>query len=384
MPPLSQPNQPSASNPARPPPTKSMKNRLLVTLFSICFGFGQAVFAQTVRPSTPTPVLTPVAPTPSTTPVAMVGNNQLPPQIAALSSEIDLFSYALQTAQWVDVSMWSQAQVGETSIPSIRLTGSATMSSIEQALKNMNASIKMSSVKEYIQYYVRVRDANGTLSVSGGDYKQPVVGKEGATLQPVVDLQLEYSTLILWRNLRGIKMTTFDNQGRITGTYGIEYFDNGFYFPTRAAGKVLLEVTVQDGDKTVTTVYDLRKATTADVTTVTVKATLSLRNYVEVTDKDQIILVPETFGGVGDNVLGAIILTSPRDMSVAARTIENKNATAFKYRQIDGSDTTWKTFPASPNGMATIKLGAGKWHVYGIFPDTALQPPPFSGGNGKG
>lgn len=377
--------------------------RFVLCVFSFVIGFGSRAFAQPVPPANlpaPRAAPTPTAPT-NLSAVTVVAQNQLPTAIASLGSEAQLFSYALSTAVWARVWVNSNAQVSSIDVPPIRLSGlGVTLAEVQAAIIAAQVSLKITSA-EQVNYSVHLQDASNNLSLWGYDYKTPVLPKSplagttesggggggGVNIStPVpfkVNLQLMDYTLVLWKGLRSVKITTFDDAGRVRDGFMLNIDDKGYYFPTGAAGRVLIEITEIDPatGKDMTKVFDLRKKAKANIIPLATTVTLSGKNYVEVKDKD-VILVPMTAGGVGDNVLGCLIQTQVRDVSVAARTIENINATGFRWRQIDStSDSSWKqtALKADTNGMVLLnQLPVGKYHFEPVFPEGACVPAPYT------
>ncbi|MEK7607429.1 MAG: hypothetical protein AAB484_00685 [Patescibacteria group bacterium] len=311
--------------------------------------------------------------------------SSLPSQIAALADEAELASYALRTAREVEISLYSSALIGNRPNKNIKLNGPVTLPMIQEAVTAANLSIRLSGLEE-IWYHVNVHDTNWTVPLWGSQVKKPVIGKAGGYQADfAIELQLNSFVQILWSGVRQVKLTSFDNQGKIKDWWYLDVYNDGFSFPSDAAGKVLMEVTevTPQGDKT--TSYDLRKAAPVKEETMTTIVTVTARNIVSITDKSVLNLIPETRAGVGDNVLGEIILTKQTDVSIAAQTIEGGKATAFKYMEI-GTDTTWRESVNASNGIIFLKLNPGKWHIVPIFPPEVLRSPDYQyyGGGGKG
>jgi len=360
---------------------KTIRLILTVSFIVLCGTvFGQQVIVQAAT----TPVVS-SRPT-SSAPVAVVDNNQLPPQIVALGSEEELFSYALSTAQWVDIWLGSQVQVGDSFSQTTRISGATNMAAIKKVIAAADAKIKVSGI-DYVSYSIRVRDASYSVSISGGQGKKPVMGKAGLDVLAFdIELSLEQSVLILWKGLRSVKGTYFDVFGN-ANTFPINVDENGFRFQSNAAGKVLLEITDSTGK---VSLYDLRKAAAGSVLDLSTSVNLMMRNLVSINDASDLILVPDTIAGEGQNVLGEVVLTKALVVKLAGRTTENKNAVGFKWRQTDSSvDTDWSKsiVPADSNGLGSVSFpGPGTYHVLALFRESDLRPHPFVYyfNNGKG
>jgi hypothetical protein len=369
-----------------------MNTRLFWSLIlSFFIGFGPLFGQTTVRPPVPSNApLKYVAPKTNGAGTNTIAANQLPPQIAALGSEALLFLYSLATAKTAEVWLYSEAQVGDYIYYKLNLSGSTTMQEISKTLQAANLKIQLSGVAD-VGIYVRTYDATNTMSLSGGDFKSPKVAKAGGleTLALNVNLELAQDTLILWRGLRSVRMTTYYDNGSIKQSgINLPIEVSGFRFPSYASGKVLLEITDQDGN---IKLYDLRKSAPVMQETLAVSASFGGRNLVSIENKNEMILVPQTIGGIGEEVYGEATYTITTDLNIAGRTTENKSATSFLYRQTDSLiSTDWKPNPvlADANGMAVIKgLTPGKWQFLPIFPAAALRPTEYTyydNGGGKG
>lgn len=342
------------------------------------------VLAGSVAASNKKPATIPTSSTTSTSKPISQGTNSLPPQIAALADEAELASYALRTAREVEIGLYSQAMIGMAPNKTTVLNGPVTLPAIQQAISAANLQIDLSSLED-VYYNVNVHDSNWKVSLWGGQSKKPVMGKAGYQADFVIDLQLGSEVAILWNGLRDVKLTSFDSKGKIANSWYLDVYPDGFRFPSDAAGKVLIEITSQEG-KTIS--YDLRKSAQVKEERVSAVVTITAKNIESITDKSVLNLIPNTRNGVGDNVLGEIILTKETDVSVAAQTIENGKATAFKYMQV-GVDNDFRPAVPATNGILFLKLTPGVWHIIGIFPSDVLRPPEFifsgyGGGNGGG
>ncbi len=290
-----------------------------------------------------------------------VTTTSLPADLANLVGEAELMADLVATARSVRVILGSNASTGENQWVTANLNGIATSAAIAQAIVDAKASIKVSSASEEVGINVQIQDANQRISVYGFDTKVPVMGRGGYELPKFsIKLRLEWEVLVAIRNLRSVKVTSFDENGRVNGTKYLNINQNGFYFESRMAGKVMLELIDNNGN---IAIYDLRRGgAQGTVTPLTATTTeVQIENVEFVTDKGEINLIPFSQNGKGRNVLGVVILTKPTTVSIAGRTTQNVSAEGFKYRKV--GDTTWTTIKASANGLAVVPFSTGNWQI---------------------
>ncbi|MDO8579510.1 MAG: hypothetical protein Q7R72_01400 [bacterium] len=330
------------------------------------------VLPQTVPP---VPTVTP----PVTIEIAPVVNPApIPPEILALASETDLAAFLAITAKNITIYVTSQAEFGFSMPIEVKITGPATELAISAAINAAKSQIKVSNTKTYVQYTVNVYSSDYSIGMTGADSKKPVlVGGVYELPEFSIELRLNEYVFIQARNLERVRLLRLDSDGSIMDSKYLETGRTGFVFPSRAAGKVMLETTDLDG---VTVVYDLRNGVRATIETLSATAKVGKANTESMIDKSEINLIPFTYddgygNSVGQNVLGEIKLTKVTSVSVAGMTNQKAKATGFKYRQISPVlNEVWTVVKASSNGIAILpNLAVGDWQVIGIWDSKDLK-----------
>ncbi len=329
-----------------------MKKFSLIVAFAICIS---AVFGQT---------------TPS---------QQLPEALQPLVGSAELLADQLLRLKsgTLSVSMSSNAQVGQSEEKRMFLNGTANEMAIVRAINNASVGIRVSSVTESIGLSVNVSTTDGRFSIYGYDSKIPVANGAAYTL-PVFKIRLRISgtPVIAYPGTDSVKLTIYDQSGRVSDYRYLNTVDGGFEFPADAAGQGTLEIIKKDGK---VEVWDVRKGGSS-VTSHPVSLAgldIGIDRVETVEDRSELMLIPETNNGIGYNVLGQIIASRTLVVQLAGRTTENAPASQFKVRRVLPSVTAYQTVIASSGGLASVTVEAGQYDVVPVF-SQGLREPTFS------